>query len=160
MAEPPELLPIHFGSTKFLEGDLAQASCVLKKGELPVNILWKLNHETLMSSNEVNILDVGGRTSILTINPVRSYHQGTYSCFVFNAIGSSEVQTTIEVTGTLLCPILLVTKLFKFKNYPPCSFCFSKKYEISLTLQSLPKYYPLILALQLSSTGIWPKLTA
>lgn len=61
--------------------------------------MWKLDYETLVSNGEVDILNVGGRTSILTINSIRSHHQGTYTCLALNAVGEAEVSTEIKVNG-------------------------------------------------------------
>lgn len=99
MAEPPKLLPIRFGSKKFLEGEMAQASCILKKGDLPVEFVWELDYEMLKSAFEITILNVERTKSILTINPVRTFHQGRYSCLAINAFGRDEVWTTLEVDG-------------------------------------------------------------
>ena len=37
-SEPPEILPFDFGKTVLDEGDFAHLSCIVTKGDLPINI--------------------------------------------------------------------------------------------------------------------------
>ncbi|KAK7068699.1 hypothetical protein SK128_024055 [Halocaridina rubra] len=97
--EPPQTFPIDFGSDTFYEGDFAQANCVLRKGDLPVMFQWTFNEMSLLASDSVEILNVGGRTSLLTINPVRGHHQGNFSCIATNAAGSTRMGASIIVNG-------------------------------------------------------------
>ncbi|XP_047472706.1 Down syndrome cell adhesion molecule-like protein Dscam2 isoform X5 [Penaeus chinensis] len=95
--EPPQLLPIDFGSDTFYEGDLAQANCVLRKGDLPVTFEWIFNSKLLEASDSVEVLNIGERTSLLTINPVRGHHQGNFTCLATNAAGVAQMGATIIV---------------------------------------------------------------
>ena len=100
-SEKPEILPISFDSTLFLEGDLAQSNCVLKKGDKPLHIHWHFNGHRLRNSESVQILRMG-RSSILTIDPVRGMNQGKYSCVASNSAGRMAVHTNLVVNGTFL----------------------------------------------------------
>ncbi|XP_047472729.1 Down syndrome cell adhesion molecule-like protein Dscam2 isoform X27 [Penaeus chinensis] len=95
--EPPQIIPIDFGSQAFYEGDLAQVNCVLRKGDPPLTIKWLLNGVELVTTDAIQILNVGSRTSLLTIDPVGAQHQGVYSCFAENDAGTAEVEAEMIV---------------------------------------------------------------
>lgn len=100
LTEPPLLLPIEFGSEAFYEGDMAQANCRLRKGDRPITISWLYNGIDLVSTDDTYIDNLGSRTSILTLDPVRAHHQGNYSCRAANEAGITRVDTTVIVNGT------------------------------------------------------------
>lgn len=100
LTEPPQILPIDFEAEAFYEGDLAQANCVLRKGDRPVAFIWKFNGLEIFNSDDTTIVSVGSRTSILTLDPVRAHHQGNYSCTAINAAGEAEVTVSLTVNGT------------------------------------------------------------
>nr|AQY56561.1 down syndrome cell adhesion molecule [Penaeus chinensis] len=95
--EPPQLLPIEFGSEAFYEGDMAQANRRLRKGDRPVTFSWLYNGILLVNTDDTYIDHMGSRTSILTLDPVRAHHQGNYSCRAVNKAGFTQVDTTIIV---------------------------------------------------------------
>ena len=97
--ERPQIMDISFESNDFLEGDLAQTNCVLRKGDSPLVISWIFNGQPLVNSEGVQILKVG-RTSILTIDPVRGENQGNYTCTASNPAGQMSVHTSLIVHGT------------------------------------------------------------
>ncbi|XP_047735804.1 Down syndrome cell adhesion molecule-like [Hyalella azteca] len=111
--EPPRLLAITFPAPQFLEGEVAQSNCVLTSGDKPVVISWLFNGRPLHSTDDVQIDKVGGRTSILTIDPVRGHHQGNYTCVASNHAGQMAVDTTMVVNEPpLLLPIHLESDRF------------------------------------------------
>lgn len=79
---------------------MAQANCVVRKGDLPLTITWLFNGVALASAADTQIVGVGARTSILTLDPVRGHHQGTYVCIAQNSAGESEAQANLIVNGT------------------------------------------------------------
>nr|AGK90306.1 down syndrome cell adhesion molecule [Cherax quadricarinatus] len=95
--ESPELLPIDFGLEAFYEGDLAQASCRLRKGDRPITIKWLYNGMQLINTEDTQISNIGATTSILTLDPVRAHHQGSYSCSAANDAGVTQVEATVIV---------------------------------------------------------------
>lgn len=99
ISESPQVLPIDFGSDKFFEGDLAQANCVLRKGDLPVTFHWIFNDKPLVASDSIEILNIGGRTSLLTINPIQGYHQGNFTCIATNMAGTATAEASMIVNG-------------------------------------------------------------
>ncbi|KAK3862534.1 hypothetical protein Pcinc_031611 [Petrolisthes cinctipes] len=98
--EPPQLTPIDFGESTFFEGELAHATCVLRKGDRPVTFVWMFDGVELTHTDDINVQSVGQRTSILTLDPVRAHHQGTYTCSVANLAGTVQVQAKLAVNET------------------------------------------------------------
>ncbi|KAA0202266.1 hypothetical protein HAZT_HAZT008156 [Hyalella azteca] len=116
-ANPAGQMAVHMAlavnGTPFLEGEVAQSNCVLTSGDKPVVISWLFNGRPLHSTDDVQIDKVGGRTSILTIDPVRGHHQGNYTCVASNHAGQMAVDTTMVVNEPpLLLPIHLESDRF------------------------------------------------
>ncbi|KAF2359263.1 Immunoglobulin I-set, partial [Trinorchestia longiramus] len=96
--EHPVVFPMSFNSEQFLEGDMAQANCILQKGDQPLLISWLFNGKPLGESDHVKILKVG-RSSILTIDPVKGLNQGNYTCIASNPAGQMSVHAHLFVNG-------------------------------------------------------------
>lgn len=79
---------------------MAQATCVLRTGDRPVTFTWMFNGLELIHTDDIQVLNVGSRTSILTLDPVQAHHQGTFSCRATNAAGMTEVEAKLIVNGT------------------------------------------------------------
>lgn len=79
---------------------MAQATCVLRKGDRPVTFSWKFDGVDLTRTDDTQVFNVGSTTSILTLDPVRAHHQGIYSCSAINAAGMAEVEAQLIVNGT------------------------------------------------------------
>ena len=80
------------------EGSYAQANCILRKGDRPVLFTWLYNGHILNSNDEIQI-DLTGRSSILTIDPVKFRHQGSYTCMASNSAGQDEKSDSLAVNG-------------------------------------------------------------
>lgn len=114
LAEPPQLTPMSFGEPTFFEGDLAQVTCVLRKGDQPVTFSWMFDGVSLSQADNIHVFDIGGRTSILTLDPVQAHHQGTYSCSATNAAGRAEVEADLNVNGTMTLATYVEGTLYSF----------------------------------------------
>lgn len=73
---------------------------MIRKGDRPVTFTWLRDHHYLTANDDVQIDNVGGRTSILTLDPVRNHHQGNYTCLVTNAAGLAESSAVLLVNGS------------------------------------------------------------
>lgn len=62
---------------------------------------WIFNSKLLEASDSVEVLNIGGRTSLLTINPVHGHHQGNFTCLATNAAGVAQMGATIIVNGII-----------------------------------------------------------
>lgn len=99
-------MPIEFGLEAFYEGDVAQASCRMRKGDRPVTFQWLFNGIDIVDTEDTKVTYLGGTTSILILDPVRAHHQGIYSCSASNDAGVAQVEATVIVNGTLLSVVI------------------------------------------------------
>ena len=73
-AEPPELSPLSFGGDILNEGDFAQASCIVRKGDQPLAISWSFHGSNITSELGIVITPLGVRGSSLMIPSVGFSH--------------------------------------------------------------------------------------
>lgn len=78
-----------------------QVNCVLQKGDRPVNFTWVFNDIVLQSGNGIR-LDDFGKSSILTLDPVRGIHKGIYTCIASNQAGEEQVSARLVVNGIVV----------------------------------------------------------
>ena len=45
--EPPEIVPFSFGETAINQGEFAQLTCVIRKGDKPLSITWSLKGDII-----------------------------------------------------------------------------------------------------------------
>ena len=98
-AEPPELSPLSFGGDILNEGDFAQASCIVRKGDQPLAISWSFHGSNITSELGIVITPLGVRGSSLMIPSVGHKHRGTYTCKASNAAGVRTEQVDLNVNG-------------------------------------------------------------
>ena len=113
--ERPHLIPLDFGESDFNEGDYVQGSCILQKGDRPLNFTWVFNDIVLQSGDGVR-MDYIGKSSILTIDPVRGVHQGIYTCIASNPAGEEQVSATLVVNGTVV-HLIYCRRVWSFTYY-------------------------------------------
>lgn len=93
-------MPVDFGDFEVYEGDSVQASCMARKGDLPMTFLWRFRGFLVNPSADVQIVNLGQRNSLLSISSVEARHQGVYVCEVTNAAGIAQYATELRVNGT------------------------------------------------------------
>ena len=98
VAEPPRLNPLEFIEPLVHEGSYAQANCILRKGDRPIQFTWLYNGKIINTNEDIQI-DLTGRSSILTIDPVKFRHQGAYTCVATNMAGQDEYSSDLAVNG-------------------------------------------------------------
>ena len=98
-AEPPELSPLSFGGDILNEGDFAQASCIVRKGDQPLAISWSFHGSNITSELGIVITPLGVRGSSLMIPTVGHKHRGTYTCKASNAAGVRTEIVDLNVNG-------------------------------------------------------------
>lgn len=76
-------------------------------GDLPISIYWKFNEHIIESTNELQIAKMGSRSSVLTIESIRDYHAGNYSCFGKNTAGIANHTVALVVNGSKTYSILI-----------------------------------------------------
>lgn len=95
-------MPVTFGDFEVYEGDSVQASCMARKGDLPMTFLWRFRGSLVNPSSEVQIVKLGARNSLLSISSVDARHQGMYMCEVTNGAGITQSAAELKVNGTQL----------------------------------------------------------
>lgn len=92
-------MPMTFGDFEVYEGDSVQASCMARKGDVPMTFLWRFRGAMVNPSPEIRIVSLGARNSLLSISGVDARHQGIYICEVTNAAGTAQYATELRVNG-------------------------------------------------------------
>ncbi len=94
-------MPFSFASQSINEGDIAQLTCFVMKGDEPLRITWSLKGDTISSEPSMTTTMIGTRTSMLMINGVGYRHSGTYTCSAKNMAGSVSHSAELLVNGTV-----------------------------------------------------------
>lgn len=96
----PLITSFDFGDEPSNTGETAGVSCMIAKGDLPIDIFWSLNSQPLVSGvNHVVITKLNARTSALSIESLASQHRGVYQCVARNKAGFSEHSSLLQVNG-------------------------------------------------------------
>lgn len=88
-----------FGQDVVNEGDFAQVTCSVSRGDEPLKITWSLKGDVVSSEPSLTTTMIGTRTSILIINSVGYRHSGVYTCHASNRAGSVSYSTELKVNG-------------------------------------------------------------
>ncbi|XP_039227484.1 Down syndrome cell adhesion molecule-like protein Dscam2 isoform X20 [Drosophila yakuba] len=94
---PPKLAPFDFGDSPASFEDSVSVSCLVSSGDLPIDIEWLFNGESINYSTGIAVLRGGKRTSVLTIDSVHAGHAGNYSCKAKNKAASIEFSAALIV---------------------------------------------------------------
>ena len=100
--EPPEIVPFTFGDKAINQGEFAQLTCVVRKGDKPLSITWSLKGDIISSDPTLTTSMLGAQASILMISSVDYQHSGVYTCRAENAAGISTYSAKLKVNGKLL----------------------------------------------------------
>ena len=99
LVEPPVLTPMSFGKEIVNEGDFGQLLCSVITGDPPFSFTWSLHGDIIHTEPGLTTNQIGGRTSILTINSIGHRHSGQYTCTVGNIAGQTSESTQLKVNG-------------------------------------------------------------
>lgn len=110
---PPLIHPFSFGEEVVNSGDLVTVNCAISKGDLPINISWLLNGQTVNTIDGILTSNTNRRISQLTIESAQAHHSGEYSCLAQNTVGVAKYSSYLNVNGiwikvflkTLIIPI-------------------------------------------------------
>ena len=97
--EPPMMLPISFGSNVMSEGDFAQVSCIVSRGDQPLTISWTFHGNDISSELGIITTPIGNRGSMLVIGSVANHHRGNYTCTASNKAGVRQETASLNVNG-------------------------------------------------------------
>lgn len=97
---PPQIMPFSFGDEATNSGDSLGVQCSVTKGDLPINITWTLNNQTLKTGDyEIIIGRMSTKSSTLNIDYIAAEHRGVYACIATNRAGVSSYQAELQVNG-------------------------------------------------------------
>lgn len=112
---PPQITPFDFGEEPANVGETSTISCLVAKGDLPLDIFWSLNSKPIISGeHSVTILRMTARTSILSVDSLDAHHRGSYKCMARNKAGQSEHHSELQVNGGFNRHILFYLKISAF----------------------------------------------
>ena len=97
--ELPEIVPFNFGDKPINQGEFAQLSCVVRKGDKPLSITWSLKGDIISSDPVLTTTMIGQQTSLLIIAAVDYQHSGTYTCRAENPAGIRTHSAELLVNG-------------------------------------------------------------
>ena len=97
---PPQVLPFSFGEETANTGEIASVTCVVPKGDVPIDIHWTINSSPIINGEDgFTILRINQRTSSLNIDFLDAMHRGVYKCIAKNQAGKSEHVAELHVNG-------------------------------------------------------------
>ena len=81
------------------EGDLAQITCVVNSGDMPLTITWTFHGDKVGPETGITTANLSPRISMLIINSVSYRHQGNYTCQAKNKAGTRTHTAELKVNG-------------------------------------------------------------
>lgn len=99
-AVAPQLLPLDSGEDILNTGESTSLMCSIIKGDLPIEITWLHDNETVENDNTLSVIRVTKKTSTLNIDSVQETHAGRYTCIAKNEAGYCSHSTDLHVNGT------------------------------------------------------------
>ena len=97
--ELPEIVPFSFGESTVNQGEFAQLTCVVKKGDKPLSITWSLKGDIINSDPTLTTTMLGTQVSMLVISSVDYSHSGVYTCRAENPAGITTHSAELKVNG-------------------------------------------------------------
>ncbi|XP_076265900.1 Down syndrome cell adhesion molecule 1 isoform X30 [Rhynchophorus ferrugineus] len=94
---PPQVTPFIFGEDMVNSGDMVSATCVVSKGDLPLNITWYFNGSVVDLSLGFSVGQMNKRMSSISIDSVDAVHSGEYTCVAENLAGRDRYTTSLKV---------------------------------------------------------------
>ncbi|XP_075224355.1 Down syndrome cell adhesion molecule 1 isoform X5 [Lycorma delicatula] len=94
---PPKLAPFSFGEEILEAGESASVQCSVSAGDLPIQISWYFNNDTINPVSGILTSVIGKRISVLSIESIDHSHAGNYTCVGKNRAGNSSFTATLNV---------------------------------------------------------------
>lgn len=107
----PHIVPFNFGDTPVFSGQAAQVTCLVSEGDLPLEITWHFESDTLAELDGISITQIGKRGSLLLIEPVTDAQSGNFTCVARNKAGVVDYTASLSVYGTITCLCITICGL-------------------------------------------------
>lgn len=79
---------------------MATVTCLVAKGDLPVDIFWSLNSIPIVNGmHSISVTRLNARTSALSIDALDAQHRGQYKCMSRNGAGDADQTAWLDVNG-------------------------------------------------------------
>ena len=85
------------------EGDFAQVSCIVTRGDQPLAISWSFHGSNITSDLGITTMPTGPMGSLLMIPSVGHKHRGTFTCKASNLAGVRTESVELNVNGKFSC---------------------------------------------------------
>lgn len=77
-------------------------TCLVSEGDLPLEITWHFEGDTLDELEGISITSIGKRGSLLLIEPVSEAQSGNFTCTARNKAGVVDYTASLSVYGTII----------------------------------------------------------
>lgn len=98
----PQISPFEFADESINADDMTGVTCMVSKGDFPLQITWTHNSLPIASSDGVAVAKTSKRVSQLTIDSVQAIHAGDYTCTARNKAGEASYTAVLNVNGDSL----------------------------------------------------------
>ena len=95
------IVPFSFGVDIVNEGEIAQLTCAVRRGDFAISITWSLKGDVISSDPAITTTMIGQQTSFLMISSVGYRHGGVYTCRATNPAGSVTYSAELLVKGKI-----------------------------------------------------------
>ncbi|KAK9880044.1 hypothetical protein WA026_008555, partial [Henosepilachna vigintioctopunctata] len=94
---PPQIHPFDVGDESVNSGDMTMLTCMVTKGDFPLNIYWTLNDRPTTDYDGITVMTPKQRISQLSIDDIRAHHAGRYTCIAENKAGNASFSVELHV---------------------------------------------------------------
>lgn len=105
--------------------DSTATTCMISKGDQPLQIQWYLNDNPIENNHKgIQIMQMGPKLSALRIDSLNEKHRGNYTCAVKNKAGVAKYSAELKINGDHSCQFLTLNIsyfLFPLLPYTPSS---------------------------------------
>lgn len=94
-------------------GETVSVQCTVSKGDLPLNITWRLNDQSVDTNRGITVMTLK-RFSTLNIDSVRADNGGIYTCNAQNLAGHAVYSARLNVNGNFSNRTIFFLILFRY----------------------------------------------
>lgn len=95
----PRITPFAFEDSPINAGEYASIQCTVPNGDLPINIEWNFNGQSIKQYSEITISKIGRRGSSLTLESITHNLSGNFTCIASNTAGYYQHTAELLVNG-------------------------------------------------------------